>query len=48
VAHRQIMEAAIGPSEAMMKGKASRAALLESVRSLRAAISNIEEVLNAN
>ena len=46
-AHRLIMEAAQGPSEALLRGKASRAKLAESAANLRHALTLIDGVLNA-
>ena len=46
-AHRLIMEAAEGPSEALLHGKASRAKLASSAAKLRHALQLIEGVLDA-
>lgn len=44
-AHRLIMKAAIGPSEALMRGKASRSALRDSAADLRQALKIIEGIV---
>ena len=46
VAHRLIMEAAEGPSEALLRGKASRGKLSSSATKLRHALELIEGVIN--
>lgn len=46
-AHRLICEACNGPSMALLKGKAKRPELQESIKKLRMAISLMEEVLDA-
>ena len=43
-AHRLIMESAEGPSLALLRGKAKRSQLADSLRKLRHAIELIEEV----
>lgn len=47
VAHRLIMEASEGPSEALLRGKASRAKLSSSAAKLRHALQLIESALDA-
>ena len=44
-AHRAIMQAATGPSEALLRGRASRAILVESVKQLKFATQLLEEVI---
>ena len=47
-AHKLIMEASIGPGDALSRGRASRSQLDESLRKLRHAASIIEEVVNGD
>lgn len=47
IAHRMIMQSAEGPSLALLRGKAKRSELAETLRKLRHAIKLIEEVVNA-
>jgi hypothetical protein len=44
-AHKAIMAAASGPSEALLRGQASRSALVKSVEQLKLATEILEEVI---
>jgi hypothetical protein len=46
-AHKLIMQSAIGPSEALIRKKGSRAQLQQSVDKMKAAIEILEGIINA-